>query len=150
MLGWLFHSQRLCRHNTRSDLFSEAKCKDCGTSFVQRRNTQRFCSASSRFHFARKKETREARARFSSEAEKLSEELVRLGEENEKWNQSVRKYHNIKDALEEQIDKLSETIKKKDAEIERLKFNVGMTCKSIDEIKRLTMILVRNNIKKAI
>jgi chromosome segregation ATPase len=61
----------------------------------------------------------------SSDIDALKQENERLKDHNDELKESIRKYHNIKDSLEERIDQLMEIIKKKNLEIERLKFNRG-------------------------
>jgi hypothetical protein len=101
-------------------MLPQIDCDHCHHRFTPRQANQRFCSPSHHaMHYQRKKKA--AQLSLSSDIDTIKQENERLKEENERWKESLRRHNNIKDFLEEQTDRFSEQIKRKDTEIEQLK-----------------------------
>jgi hypothetical protein len=100
-------------------------CKECGAPFAPRRMDQRFCSASHGVTYCQKKKRREALINASTEIDGLTLEIERLRVEklqrDEYLKGIINRYKEIADQREAEIDRLEDTIKERNIEIERLK-----------------------------
>jgi hypothetical protein len=61
---------------------------------------------------------------------------------------SIKRHHDILDEKDKEIDHWRDLVRIRDKEIERLKFDAPLVNKNITEVRRLTTILVTNNMHK--
>jgi hypothetical protein len=129
-------------------------CAECGATFTPYKADQRFCSAAHKNRYHNKANRQRAQAIHdeallaSTELETLKEQLEHLKEQNEQFKSSIKRHHDILDEKDKEIDHWKDLVRIRDKEIERLKFEAPLQDKNIAEVRKLTSILVTNNIHK--
>jgi hypothetical protein len=107
------------------------ECKECGVTFTPKRYDQRFCSSNCRKRSFDKEKALQASPDASSELAEMKRENEALHQRIEKLKQEkldrdeylkgiINNYKEIADQRDLEIDRLEDTIRERNSELERL------------------------------